>query len=307
MLPLPELDFRRTPVTLFVAAVAVAIELVCTYDPARREIYRVVWKLEMLSPVWSGEVWRPITTTILHGGVLHVAFNVYWLLTFGRVLEPYFGSARYAGVLLLLACCATMPAFLLNNLTTELDAQRNGVGLSGVIYGMFGILMIGQNHRRDFYAACPPELSQFFIAWFFFCFALTYLNIWPIDNYAHAAGWVFGMLLGNALFATRQLAVWRGAAALFAVVSIVSIVYAPGHPLYEKYRQRMATLRQAERLIEELENRPLPIVVTLPDAEPEQPTAEPDDNTKVEGGDAEVPEANVPQLTADDELTETLP
>ncbi len=169
MLPSPELDFRRTPVTLLVAAVAVAIELVCTFDPGRREVYAEGWRLGMLSPVWSGELWRPFTTTLLHANFIHAAFNVYWLVTFGRALEPFFGSVRYLLLLVLLACASTMPSFLVNNWSTPLDGQISGVGLSGVLYGLFGFLWVGRNYRSTFQEVCTPDIIQMLIAWFFFC------------------------------------------------------------------------------------------------------------------------------------------
>ena len=100
--PFPELNFRRTPVTLTIAALAVAIEFVSMLDPSRRELYAVGYKMGMLSTIWSGEIWRPFTTTLLHGSPLHAAFNVYWLLIFGQALEPRLGSWRYLGIFVLL-------------------------------------------------------------------------------------------------------------------------------------------------------------------------------------------------------------
>jgi membrane associated rhomboid family serine protease len=236
MLPHPELNFRRTPVTLLLAAVIIAIELVCTFDPGRREVYYTGWKLGMLSPVWSGELWRPFTTTLLHGFLIHAAFNVYWLATFGRVLEPYFGSGRYLLVLALLAGSSTMCSFLASNLNTPLDAQATGVGLSGVVYGLFGILWIGQSYRRDFTEVCGPEVVQLFIAWFLFCIVLTYLEVLPVDNIAHGAGCAIGVLYGLALFEPARRWLWRSAAVLVTLVCLGSMVGAPGHPLYEKKR-----------------------------------------------------------------------
>ena len=252
MLPHPELNFRRTPVTLLVAAVAVAIELVCTFDPGRREVYAEVWKLGMLSPVWSGELWRPFTTTLLHGNFIHVAFNVYWLVTFGRVLEPFFGSFRYLIVLVLIACSSTMPSFLANNWSTPLDGQIAGVGLSGVIYGLFGFLWMGQRFRPKFQEVCGPEVAQLFIAWFFFCIVLTYLRVMPIDNVAHGVGCLVGVLYGQALFEPTRRILWRAAAVLVTLFGIGSMFAAPGHPLYEKHvrneeiRARIQELEQAD-------------------------------------------------------------
>ena len=121
MLPRPEIDFQRTPVTLIIAAVAVALEVVCTIDEPRRDLFYNTYGLGILSSIWSGQVWRPFTTCILHGSLIHVAFNAYWMLIFGLVLEPRFGSLRYLGLLVLLGYLSIMPHFLLSNLDTPLE------------------------------------------------------------------------------------------------------------------------------------------------------------------------------------------
>ncbi len=248
MLPHPELDFRRTPVTLLIAAVAVAIELVCTFDPARREVYSETWKLGMLSPVWSGELWRPFTTTLLHGSFIHAFFNVYWLVTFGRVLEPFFGSAHYLLVLALLACTSTMSSFLVNNWSTPLDGQISGVGLSGVGYGLFGLLWVGQRYRHSFQEVCGPEVVQLFIAWFFFCIVLTYLEVLPIDNVAHGVGCAMGALYAQALLAPTKRWLWRTVAILVTLASIFTMFAAPGHPLYKNHIRNEAIRVQIHQL-----------------------------------------------------------
>jgi membrane associated rhomboid family serine protease len=258
MLPHPELDFRRTPVTLLVAAVAVAIELVCTFDPARREVYAEGWKLGMLSLVWSGELWRPFTTTLLHGGIIHVAFNVYGLLIFGRVLEPFFGSLRYLLVLALLACASTMPNFLVDNWSTPLDGQIGIVGLSGVLYGLFGILWVGRDYRPAFQEVCTPEIIQMLIAGFFFCIALTYLQIMPIGNVAHGAGCAVGLLYGHALFDPKKRLLWRAAALLVTLLAIGSMYAAPGHPLYKQHLRAEAHNRAIRVWIRELDQADQP-------------------------------------------------
>ncbi len=236
MLPQPELDFRRTPVTLLVAAVAVAIELVCTFDEPRRFMYLSVWKLGLRSTIWSGELWRPFTTSILHGSPLHAAFNVYWLVVFGRVLEPFFGSFRYLLVLVVLAFVSMVPSFLVTNYHSALSEQIPIVGLSGVIYGLFGITWMGRQHRRDMASVCTEEVVPLFIAWFFICIVLTYADIMRVANVAHGLGLIVGALAGQALFEPNHKWQWRSAAVIVTLVLLVPSFAAPGHPLYEQYR-----------------------------------------------------------------------
>ena len=96
MLPLPEINFKRTPVTLIVMAVAVSLELACSLDSLQDGGRRLTYYndyLGILPRIWAGELWRPFTSTLMHGGLLHAAFNVYWLLIFGTALEHTFGSS----------------------------------------------------------------------------------------------------------------------------------------------------------------------------------------------------------------------
>ena len=236
MIPRPQIDFQRTPVTLIVAAVAVALELASMLRPELRDYYLDDLKLGMLSTIWEGEVWRPLTSSLLHVNLIHAAFNVYWLVTFGTVLEPYFGSYRYFGLLVLLAYVSAMPQFLLSNLDTPLDAQHGAVGLSGVGYGLFGLLWVGRRWRTDFGDVCNDDTVRLFVLWFFLCVALTYLHIMPIGNVAHGAGLLFGALYAEAALARRRRRLWIAAAAIASLLVLATVIAAPGHPLYQKHR-----------------------------------------------------------------------
>ncbi len=92
MLATPEINFRRTPVTLILTALALALEVVCTLKPEMRLSYYDEFKLGIWWQIWAGELWRPFTTTVLHGGILHALFNMYWMTVFGPVVEHHFGS-----------------------------------------------------------------------------------------------------------------------------------------------------------------------------------------------------------------------
>src|SRR4051794_15366510 len=82
--------------------------------------------------------WRLITSIFPHADIFHLAFNVYWIWVFGTLLEETFGHLAYAGIVLLLAAGSG---------AAELAVLDGGVGLSGVGYGLFGMLFVLS--RRD--------------------------------------------------------------------------------------------------------------------------------------------------------------
>jgi len=79
------------------------------------------------------EPWRLLTPVLFHGGVLHLFFDVCWLWAFGTLLEGEFGHGAAIGMYSLLAAGST---------AAELAIFRGGIGLSGVVYGLFGLLWV---------------------------------------------------------------------------------------------------------------------------------------------------------------------
>jgi membrane associated rhomboid family serine protease len=253
MLPLPELDFRRTPVVLTITAVAAALEVACQVRDPLREVLYTGDRLGLLSPVWSGEIWRPLTTSLLHGSLLHAAFNCYWMLVFGGTLERRFGSWRLLLLVVLLAYGSMMPQFVFSNRDiSELDAQQAVVGLSGILYGLFGFLLIGRRHEQVLYEACNDATAMLMGAWFVFCIVAEQFKLMPVANIAHAAGLVFGVLYGCAVFERSRRWLWRSLAATATILVLTTLIYVPGNELFKQHRLQESRIRQYEELRQSL-------------------------------------------------------
>lgn len=190
------------PVTGGIAILAIALSLGWW-------AHRVpVEAIEMSSAAWHGQPWRLWTSTLLHVDVLHLAFDVYWLWVFGTLVEESFGSLAALGIYLLLAG---------GSAAAEWALARGGVGLSGVGYGLFGLLWVLSRRTQRFADVIDRQTISLFVGWFFFCIALTAADVMPIGNVAHASGWLLGTQLGF-LIADRQPAkriAWGTALAVF--------------------------------------------------------------------------------------------
>ena len=240
------LSFRRTPVTLVIAAMAAAVELVCTMRPEMRNFFYNDLRLGILSWMWSGEWWRPLTTTLLHGDLIHAGFNIYWLVTLGGWVENQWGWPRYLAVTILLSYLSTIPEFLVSNWSVPLNAQQGMVGLSGVVYGWFGLLWLGRRYRPEFQWACPRSTVEIFAFWFAFCWVASYVGLFHAANVAHGAGWFFGALYGAAFYAPKYRLWYRLAAAVLSLLVLAVLLGVPGHPLYQQHRSLEGLRRQIQ-------------------------------------------------------------
>ena len=244
MIATPEFNFQKTPVTLIIAGLCLALEVVCTLDPERRYYYYNDLHLGIWLQIWEGELWRPFTTTLLHGDFLHAAFNLYWLAVFGSVIENWLGSLRTLGLIVLLAYLSSLTEYVLGNYL-GFD-PTGGVGLSGVGYGLFGLLWVGGWHRADFREVVNLETVQLMLGWFVFCIFTTYMDWMRIGNLAHAGGLVFGMLIGLAVFRSRPRWLWPPLAVIASLAVLATLYAAPGHEHYEYVLQRHEAERQFE-------------------------------------------------------------
>jgi len=78
----------------------------------------------------SGEWWRFLSCTFLHGGVMHVALNLFVLWMLGRFLERVVGSARFA--------LLYFSAGLAGSVCSSFFVTSQSVGASGAIWGLLG-------------------------------------------------------------------------------------------------------------------------------------------------------------------------
>jgi membrane associated rhomboid family serine protease len=145
-----------------------------------------------------GQLWRLVTSVFLHVGILHLAFDVYWLWILGTTVERVYGHTKSALLMLLLA---------IGSSAMEFAFASPGVGLSGVGYGLFGLLYVVSRHDDRFKGAIDRQTETLFIAWFFICIFLTSSNILNVGNVAHGAGAIFGVLIGYAIVFPKRRAV----------------------------------------------------------------------------------------------------
>jgi len=89
--------------------------------------------------VENGEYYRLITVALLHGGLWHLAFNLYALHALGTPVEAYFGKKKYTLILIVSLLSGSTLSILFN------PAYVYSIGASGMIFGLFGALaLIGQ-------------------------------------------------------------------------------------------------------------------------------------------------------------------
>src|SRR5690606_2201197 len=75
----------------------------------------------------QGEVWRLFTAIFLHGGVVHVMFNLYALYALGPLLEGYTGHTRFLTIFLVSGLYGSLFSYALSGPVS--------VGASGAIFG----------------------------------------------------------------------------------------------------------------------------------------------------------------------------
>jgi membrane associated rhomboid family serine protease len=78
-------------------------------------------------------VTSPLTYSLLHGGLAHLAVNMIWLAAFGSPLAARIGALRFV-----LFWCATSLAAVALHYMLHMDSQVPLVGASGAISGMMG-------------------------------------------------------------------------------------------------------------------------------------------------------------------------
>jgi membrane associated rhomboid family serine protease len=134
----------------------------------------------------DGEWWRLLTSTFLHGGIMHLFANMYGLLFVGIFLEPRIGRVKYAVIYIITGILASVSSLWWHDATVS-------VGASGAIFGLYGLflaLMLTKVYPKEFSKALL--LGTLIFIGFNLIMGLT----GGIDNAAHIGGLVSGFVIG---------------------------------------------------------------------------------------------------------------
>ncbi len=136
--------------------------------------------------VADGEWWRIITAGFLHAGLLHIAFNMYFLYFLGTLLEPAIGKLRFGVIYFVSMIGGSLGALVLSP-----DAVT--VGASGAVFGSMGAAILALRAR-----GIDPMQSGLGIT-LLLNLAITFL-IPGISIGGHLGGLVAGGLIGYLMF-----------------------------------------------------------------------------------------------------------
>jgi rhomboid protease GluP len=172
-------------VAVFIAMLLAGVSMLD--NPAGQDL--VHWGANFGPLTVSGQWWRLLTCVFVHGGLLHIAFNMWCLWDLGRIAESVYGHWTFAVVYLISGLAASLASLIWN-------PSILSVGASGAIFGIAGAL-IASFYLGEFSmprAALSGTLRSVvvFVGYNLFFGAV----IARTDNAAHIGGLLMGLLLG---------------------------------------------------------------------------------------------------------------
>jgi rhomboid protease GluP len=143
----------------------------------------------------QGQLWRLLTPALVHGSVMHIAFNMYALLSFGTGLERHFGRGRFLLLYILGAFTGNVASFLFSD--------GYSVGASTAIFGLLGAEAVFLIQNREVFAGRFRSAIGNII--FIAAINLFIIGSLPgIDNWGHIGG-----LLGGLIFTSFAGPLWE--------------------------------------------------------------------------------------------------
>jgi rhomboid protease GluP len=171
-------------------------------SPSGEATFRLGESLPWVYLQATHQYWRLVTACFLHGGLLHIGFNMWALYDIGPLVESFYGGAKF------------LFFYLLTGVAGYLVSGYFGytsLGASGAIFGLLGV-MIAYGVRRS-HTSAGQQLRGVAVRWAIYGLILAFM-LPGVDNFAHvgglATGFVLGMVVGDDPPLTEaQIRVWN--------------------------------------------------------------------------------------------------
>eukprot|EP00831_Metopus_contortus_P006453 TRINITY_DN12471_c0_g1_i1.p1 TRINITY_DN12471_c0_g1~~TRINITY_DN12471_c0_g1_i1.p1 ORF type:complete len:352 (-),score=19.27 TRINITY_DN12471_c0_g1_i1:214-1269(-) len=137
----------------------------------------------------AGEYYRLFTCAFLHGGIIHILFNMYSLYIVGPQINRVYGMYKYIFIYIITCFTSSIASYTFSPNTLS-------IGASGAIFGLLGALIsFGIIERRKMDKRFLSGLLQVLALNLFIGFTNR-----SIDNYGHIGGLIGGIIIGFILY-----------------------------------------------------------------------------------------------------------
>ncbi|TYO99879.1 rhomboid protease GluP [Geothermobacter ehrlichii] len=147
------------------------------------------WPLVLAENEW----WRCLSYAFVHGGVLHLAFNMVVLYQVGPLVESEIGPMRFLTLYTLAALTGSLADYFWHPMAPV-------VGSSSALFGLIGFAVIHYHRLGD---NLSLQRRNFMLQWAVFAFVFGLLV--GADNAGHLGGAAGGVLFGLLLPKSWQL------------------------------------------------------------------------------------------------------
>lgn len=183
-----KLPAQKTMVTYVLIGVTVFIYIIQMLSQSFSGGYDLPFVLggKINELILEGQVWRLLTPALLHGSLLHIAFNMYALFSLGSSLERYYGRGRFLLLYVIGAFCGNALSFLLS--------PKASIGASTAVFALVAAEGVFIYRNRSLFGARAKAMLTNLVL---IIAVNLVIGLQPgIDNWGHLGG-----LMGGALFA----------------------------------------------------------------------------------------------------------
>lgn len=176
------------PATIVVAIACGTLAVVTRMFGPPEEFEALLLQHGLLTPalVAAGDWWRLLAAAFLHGGAVHLVFNLMMLWSLGPALEQSLGSLRYTALYAASAVGGNVAVCLLY------DPRQPVLGASGAIFGLMGAAVaLNMRSGRHAFAFLDFEGPRRLLGTIAANLAIGLL-IPMVSNTAHVGGLVAG-------------------------------------------------------------------------------------------------------------------
>jgi rhomboid protease GluP len=136
----------------------------------------------------SGQYYRLLTAMFLHGGLLHIVFNMYALKSLGPFIESIYGRLQFIIIYFLGGICSSLLSYFFSD--------GMSVGASGAIFALLGAALIfGIKNKSEIGKNFLSSIIQVIVVNLIMGFTIS-----NIDNYGHIGGLIGGIIISLLLF-----------------------------------------------------------------------------------------------------------